>query len=146
MPGNEFFRARISENILSTSLDETLSFQLKSTKCTYIIITSLFIKQTITTQTIKKNNNKTITIHQKQSKNKNLMKNFAPYYDTIAIHYNGMVPQNNKIAEFIMNKMMKYVKKKNAKILELSAGTGILSEKIIKKWSDLTITDISKKL
>lgn len=69
---------------------------------------------------------------------------YASYYDEIANTYNAMVPQNNEIADFIIKKMHDHISK-NAHILELSAGTGILSKKIVPEWSNLTITDISPK-
>ena len=70
-------------------------------------------------------------------------KDYSSYYDEIAEQYDDMVPQNFKIVEFIIKKMNKYIDK-NSSILELSAGTGILSQSIVNTWSNLTITDISQ--
>jgi len=69
---------------------------------------------------------------------------YASYYDEIAHSYDTMVPQNVQLADFIIEKMHTLIAK-NAHILELSAGTGILSKKIVPEWSNLTITDISPK-
>ena len=66
---------------------------------------------------------------------------YKNYYDAIAQAYDSMVPQNKEIAEFIRKKLQENLKE-DARVLELSAGTGIISEAIAE--FDLTITDISK--
>jgi ubiquinone/menaquinone biosynthesis C-methylase UbiE len=71
-------------------------------------------------------------------------KDYQSYYDAIVNKYESMCPQNKKLALFLYNKLKKYLPK-DKHILEISAGTGNLTEKLIKYWSNLTITDISSK-
>lgn len=67
---------------------------------------------------------------------------YKNYYDAIAQAYDDMVPQNKQIAVFIREKLQENLNE-GARVLELSAGTGIISEAIAD--FDLTITDISKE-
>ena len=53
-----------------------------------------------------------------------------------------MVPQNKQIAVFIEEKLVKELSKK-ALVLEVCAGTGMISERLHKSGFNLMITDIS---
>ncbi|MFH1209846.1 MAG: class I SAM-dependent methyltransferase [archaeon] len=76
----------------------------------------------------------------------NTKEDYENYYDEIAEDYEDMVPQNKKIAEFILDKLKDLNISKETEILELGAGTGLVSEHLVKKgYKNLVLIDISSK-
>ena len=68
------------------------------------------------------------------------------FYDEISKKYESFVPQNSKIGEFILNLLEKRNLSKNTNILEICAGTGLISEKIVGGgYKNYTLLDCSKK-
>ena len=68
------------------------------------------------------------------------------YYDRIAKEYDKLVPQNKEIANFILKQLIDFKIQNYAPILEIGAGTGLISEKIAKSdYNNLTLLDISGK-
>ena len=71
---------------------------------------------------------------------------YKNYYNHIAKNYESFVPQNKRIGKLILKFLEKFNIKKKAKILDLGAGTGIISEVIVEQgYSNLTLIDISDK-
>ena len=76
----------------------------------------------------------------------NTKEDYENYYDEVAESYESMVPQNKEIAEFIIKKMSEFKVDKKGLILEIGAGTGLVSEKIAQKgYDNLVLVDISQK-
>src|SRR3989344_2634629 len=66
------------------------------------------------------------------------------FYDHIAKEYDSIVPQNKDIAKFFIDKLNKFKINKNSSIMELCAGTGLISELIYKNsFNNITLVDIS---
>jgi len=71
---------------------------------------------------------------------------YKNYYDVIASSYESFVPQNKEMRKFVIKFLQELKVKKDAKILDLGAGTGIVTEGIANKgYKNLTLIDISKE-
>jgi len=71
---------------------------------------------------------------------------YKNYYNEIAPNYESYIPQNKDMRKIILNFFKELLLKKDAKILDLGAGTGIVTEGIAKEgYSNLTLLDISEK-
>ncbi len=76
----------------------------------------------------------------------NTTEDYKNYYNEIAKEYESMVPQNREIANFILEQLGKEKIPRDADILEIGAGTGLVSEIIAKNgYNHLTLLDISDK-
>lgn len=76
----------------------------------------------------------------------NTKEDYENYYDKISEEYEKMVPQNKDISKFIIKQLNKFKINKNIKILELGAGTGLVSEELAKEgYKNLVLVDISSK-
>jgi ubiquinone/menaquinone biosynthesis C-methylase UbiE len=68
------------------------------------------------------------------------------FYDALAKQYDKMLPQNRHIGEFFGKKLHNYNSSADTRILELCAGTGVVSQSIFKHgFTNLTLLDISAK-
>mgnify|MGYP001603564866 CR=1 FL=1 len=73
-------------------------------------------------------------------------RDYENYYDEIAENYNKMVPQNKKIAEFILNFLRKYDIPSETEIIDLGAGTGIVAVELVKNgYNNIVLVDISEE-
>ena len=71
---------------------------------------------------------------------------YRNYYNKIASNYESFIPQNKVMRKIISDFLKELNIKKDAKILDLGAGTGIVTEGISKEgYNDLTLLDISDK-
>jgi len=71
---------------------------------------------------------------------------YANYYDEIAKDYNEIVPQNKRIAEFILNILIKHRIPKDTEIIDLGAGTGIVAIELVRNgYNNIVLVDISEK-
>lgn len=71
-------------------------------------------------------------------------KEYKEFYDEYSKHYNEAEKLNEQFIKEIINEINKG---KDAKILDIGAGTGLLALKLIKKgYENITLLDISKKM
>lgn len=71
---------------------------------------------------------------------------YRNYYDAIASNYEMFIPQNKEMRKFIIEFLQELKVKKDARILDLGAGTGIVTEGIANEgYKNLTLIDISKE-
>ena len=75
----------------------------------------------------------------------NNYEDYENYYDKIASIYDKIVPHNKGIAKFIIKQLSKFKVHNNSSLLEIGAGTGLVSEQIAKAgYRHITLVDISK--
>jgi len=76
-----------------------------------------------------------------------LPKTMEKFYDRFAKSYDTHVAQTNKpAAKFLADKISKLIPK-DAKILDIGAGTGLLAEELARKgFTNITLTDFSKEM
>lgn len=71
---------------------------------------------------------------------------YRAYYNEIAEDYESYVPQNKAMRKIVLDFLKKLKIDKKIKILDLGAGTGIVTEGIAEKgYTNLTLLDISDK-
>ncbi|OGJ19933.1 hypothetical protein A3K73_03150 [Candidatus Pacearchaeota archaeon RBG_13_36_9] len=71
---------------------------------------------------------------------------YRNYYNSIAENYESFIPQNKEMRKFIVSFLKKLKIRKEAKILDLGAGTGIVTEGVANEgYENLTLMDISNK-
>jgi len=71
---------------------------------------------------------------------------YKNYYNEIAQNYENFIPQNKKMRQIILDFLKELGIKKDSSILDLGAGTGIVTEGIAKEgYNNLTLLDLSKK-
>jgi|WetSurMetagenome_2_1015567.scaffolds.fasta_scaffold69133_3 ubiquinone/menaquinone biosynthesis C-methylase UbiE len=71
---------------------------------------------------------------------------YRNYYDAIANDYESFIPQNREMRKLIVNFLQELNIKKDAKLLDFGAGTGIVTEGIANEgYKNLTLIDISKE-
>jgi len=71
---------------------------------------------------------------------------YKNYYNEIAENYESYVPQNKILGDVVNNFLNEFKVQKDAKILDLGGGTGIVTEEIAKAgYNNLTLLDISNK-
>lgn len=71
---------------------------------------------------------------------------YKNYYNEIAENYESYIPQNKVMRGIILDFLKELNVKKDAKMLDLGAGTGIVTEGIAKEgYTNLTLLDISDK-
>jgi ubiquinone/menaquinone biosynthesis C-methylase UbiE len=71
---------------------------------------------------------------------------YKNYYNEIAEDYESYVPQNELMVNILLDFFKELEIKKDAKILDLGAGTGLVTEGIVKEeYSDITLIDISEE-
>lgn len=68
------------------------------------------------------------------------------YYNEIAKNYESYVPQNKLMINILLDLFKELKIKRNAKILDLGAGTGLVTERIANEgYNNITLADISKE-
>jgi len=68
------------------------------------------------------------------------------YYNEIAKNYESYVPQNKLMINILLDFFKELKIKKNTKILDLGAGTGMVTEGIVEEgYKNITLLDISEK-
>jgi len=68
------------------------------------------------------------------------------YYNEIAKNYESYVPQNKLTVKILLDFFKELKIKKNSKILDLGAGTGLVTEGIVKEgYNNITLADISEE-
>lgn len=68
------------------------------------------------------------------------------YYNEIAKNYESYVPQNKLMVNILLDFFKELGVKRNSKILDLGAGTGLVTEGIVKNgYNNITLADISKE-
>jgi SAM-dependent methyltransferase len=68
------------------------------------------------------------------------------YYNEIAKNYESYVPQNKSMIKILLNFFKESKIKKDSKILDLGAGTGLVTGGIVKEgYKDITLVDISEE-
>ena len=71
---------------------------------------------------------------------------YRNYYDAIAHNYEKFIPQNKEMRKLIIDFLADLKIKKDAKILDLGAGTGVVTEGVANAgYKNLTLIDISKE-
>ena len=71
---------------------------------------------------------------------------YKNYYNEIAKNYESYVPQNKLMVNILLDFFKELEVKRNFKILDLGAGTGFVTEGIVKKgYNNITLADISKE-
>jgi len=71
---------------------------------------------------------------------------YKNYYNQIAKNYEEFIPQNKAMREIVLGFFDELGLDKNSEILDLGAGTGIVTEKIAEEgYRNLTLLDISDK-
>ncbi|MBW6442332.1 methyltransferase domain-containing protein [Patescibacteria group bacterium] len=71
---------------------------------------------------------------------------YKNYYNEIAQNYESYIPQNKVMRKIILDFLEELKVNKNSKILDIGAGTGIVTEGIAQAgYNDLTLLDISDK-
>lgn len=68
------------------------------------------------------------------------------YYNEIAKNYESYVPQNKLMVNILLDFFKELKIKKDSKILDLGAGTGLVTEGIVKEgYNNITLADISEE-
>ncbi len=76
----------------------------------------------------------------------NTSEDYRNYYDEIAKDYENYIPQNKNMAKIILDFLKELKINKNSKILDLGAGTGIVTEGIVNAgYKNTALLDISKE-
>tara|TARA_Y100000310_G_C20595824_1_gene770445 strand:+ start:557 stop:1309 length:753 start_codon:yes stop_codon:yes gene_type:complete len=76
----------------------------------------------------------------------NTSEDYKNYYNKIAENYESFVPQNKEMSNKILSFLNDSNINKTSKILDLGAGTGLVTEEISKAgYKNLTLLDISKE-
>lgn len=71
---------------------------------------------------------------------------YKNYYNEIAKNYESYVPQNKLMINILLDFFNELKIKKDSKILDLGAGTGLVAEGIVKEgYNNITLADISEE-
>lgn len=71
---------------------------------------------------------------------------YKNYYNFIAEEYESFIPQNKNIGNFLVSLFEKFKVNKKDNLLDVGAGTGLVSEIVaMSGYNNLTLLDISKK-